>query len=110
MIMEIFALEIVLKISSKQTYFSVFLGNERSRLDSREFWLRCFLSKFILRARSAKLSEDRMINSSGILREVGRVVEEEEGEGVDKDDEDELVALRLVEEVEFTFCKRVKNR
>lgn len=63
-----------------------------------------------MRARSAKLSEDRMINSSGILREVGRVVEEEEGEGVDKDDEDELVALRLVEEVEFTFCKRVKNR
>lgn len=51
-----------------------------------------------------------MINSSGILREVGKVVEEEEGEGVDKDDEDELIALRLVEVVEFTFCKRVINR
>lgn len=61
-----------------------------------------------MRARSAKLSEDRMINSSGILREVGKVVEEEDGEGVDRDDEDELIALRLVEVVEFTFCKRVK--
>lgn len=49
---------------------SSFFGTDRSLLESRELRLFCFLRRFILRMRSARLSLYWMTNSSGISFEV----------------------------------------